>query len=67
MPSLENPTPKLYEPHKLSTSEQAYRRQQEYDVEHEDGIDALEVFELIRYLNDPEYPLTLEQLNVVNF
>lgn len=29
-----------------------------------DGVDALEVFELIRHLNDPEHPLTLEQLNV---
>ena len=30
------------------------------------GIDALEVFELIRHLNDPEHPLTLEQLNVAS-
>lgn len=29
-------------------------------------IDALEVFELIRHLNDPEHPLTLEQLRVVS-
>ncbi len=29
-----------------------------------DVIDALEVFELIRHLNDPEHPLTLEALNV---
>ena len=29
-----------------------------------DPIDALEVFEHIRHLNDPEHPLTLEQLNV---
>jgi metal-sulfur cluster biosynthetic enzyme len=28
-------------------------------------IDALEVFEHIRHLNDPEHPLTLEQLKVV--
>jgi metal-sulfur cluster biosynthetic enzyme len=27
-------------------------------------IDRAEVFELIRHLNDPEHPLTLEQLNV---
>ena len=25
-----------------------------------------EIFELIRYINDPEHPLTLEQLNVVS-
>jgi metal-sulfur cluster biosynthetic enzyme len=29
-----------------------------------DPIDRAEVFELIRHLNDPEHPLTLEQLNV---
>lgn len=31
-----------------------------------DDISAAEVFEYIRNLNDPEHPLTLEQLNVVN-
>ncbi|ETN72914.1 hypothetical protein NECAME_18619, partial [Necator americanus] len=31
----------------------------------EDPVDALEVFELIRDINDPEHPYTLEQLNVV--
>jgi len=30
-----------------------------------DAIDAREVFDLIRDINDPEHPLTLEQLNVV--
>jgi hypothetical protein len=29
-----------------------------------DPIDELEVFEIIRHINDPEHPLTLEQLNV---
>jgi len=34
--------------------------------EHEASpIDSLEVFEHIRHLNDPEHPLTLEQLKVV--
>lgn len=31
-----------------------------------DDIDALEVFELVRHLNDPEHPLTLEQLHVMS-
>ena len=31
-----------------------------------EAIDALEVFEIIRHLNDPEHPLTLEQLRVVS-
>ena len=30
-----------------------------------DEVTAYEVFECIRHLNDPEHPLTLEQLNVV--
>ncbi|XP_003384023.1 PREDICTED: mitotic spindle-associated MMXD complex subunit MIP18-like [Amphimedon queenslandica] len=30
-----------------------------------DEIDAREVFDLIRHINDPEHPLTLEELNVV--
>lgn len=29
-----------------------------------DAVDAREVFELLRHLNDPEHPLTLEQLHV---
>lgn len=31
----------------------------------EDPVDADEIFQLIRNLNDPEHPLTLEQLRVV--
>ena len=30
-----------------------------------DPFDAREIFDLIREINDPEHPLTLEQLNVV--
>jgi metal-sulfur cluster biosynthetic enzyme len=29
-----------------------------------DEIDALEIFDLIRHINDPEHPRTLEELNV---
>lgn len=36
------------------------------DPEVEDSIDCQEIFELIKDLPDPEHPLTLEQLNVVN-
>ncbi|CAG0878532.1 unnamed protein product [Darwinula stevensoni] len=32
----------------------------------EDPFDALEIFDLIRGINDPEHPLTLEELNVVD-
>jgi len=36
------------------------------DEEAREGVTAAEVFEHIRHLNDPEHPLTLEQLNVVS-
>jgi len=34
------------------------------DIEH---FDAFEIFELIRRINDPEHPLTLEQLKVAQY
>jgi hypothetical protein len=34
------------------------------DDEARDEIDAMEVFDMIRDINDPEHPLTLEQLSV---
>ncbi|XP_008561286.1 PREDICTED: mitotic spindle-associated MMXD complex subunit MIP18-like, partial [Galeopterus variegatus] len=37
----------------------------EEDEEVPDSIDAREIFDLIRSINDPEHPLTLEELNVV--
>jgi len=36
----------------------------EVDESAVDAWDAAEVFELIRHINDPEHPLTLEQLRV---
>ncbi|CEP61822.1 iron-sulfur cluster assembly protein CIA2 LALA0_S04e01486g [Lachancea lanzarotensis] len=39
----------------------------EYEVEEdEDPIDAQEIYDLIAYISDPEHPLTLGQLAVVN-
>ena len=37
----------------------------EDDQNGRDPFDSLEVFQMLRHLNDPEHPLTLEQLNVV--
>ena len=34
------------------------------ETKNKDNFDSLEVFEMIRHLNDPEHPLTLEQLHV---
>ncbi|XP_055383605.1 MIP18 family protein galla-2 [Condylostylus longicornis] len=37
----------------------------EYDENIEDPFDEREIFDLIRNINDPEHPLTLEELHVV--
>jgi len=39
---------------------------QELDENVTDPFDAREIFDMIRDINDPEHPLTLEDLNVVN-
>jgi len=60
MPALENAAPKVYE---KSTTRIVTK--EELDDNVVDAIDAREIFDLIRDINDPEHPLTLEQLNVV--
>ena len=56
---LENSNPVIYE---VSSS-----RRREYDTNDNlrDEIDQTEIFDHIRDINDPEHPLTLEQLRVV--
>jgi metal-sulfur cluster biosynthetic enzyme len=56
---LINPNPVVYEVVENS------RRRDNLDDLLRDEIDSLEVFEIVRKINDPEHPLTLEQLNVV--
>ncbi|KAJ3043421.1 Mitotic spindle-associated MMXD complex subunit MIP18 [Rhizophlyctis rosea] len=58
---LQNANPTIYEVHKKAA--RSYRPEDE-DEAIADMIDADEVFDLIRHINDPEHPLTLEQLNV---
>lgn len=60
MTSLENANPTLY-------SRQCDRviTPSELDENSADEIDDREIFDLIRSINDPEHPLTLEELNVV--
>ncbi|XP_014467787.1 PREDICTED: MIP18 family protein CG7949 [Dinoponera quadriceps] len=58
--NLENINPKLYK--KLDEREITTEEKDENIV---DEFDAREVFDLIRNINDPEHPLTLEELNVV--
>ncbi|XP_033209188.1 MIP18 family protein galla-2 [Belonocnema kinseyi] len=57
---LENVNPKLYK--------KADERQVTADDENEDVVDEFdsrEVFDIVRNINDPEHPLTLEELKVV--
>ncbi|XP_071570272.1 MIP18 family protein galla-2 [Temnothorax nylanderi] len=58
--NLENINPKLYK--KLDDREITVEEQDEDVV---DEFDAREIFDIIRNINDPEHPLTLEELNVV--
>ena len=66
MKQPENPTPKIFEEHSLSRRAIRLRSQLEEDEGTPDPLDPQEIFDQIRHLNDPEYPLTLEQLNIVN-
>ena len=54
----QNLNPTIYE----RTQERA-TEQTDYDNEVRDEIDRREIFDLIRTINDPEHPLTLEGLN----
>jgi len=57
---FENVNPKRYE--RCADREVT---EDELNDDIEDKIDAREVFDLIRNIRDPEYPLTLEELHVV--
>ncbi|NXA35007.1 MIP18 protein, partial [Eudromia elegans] len=57
---LENANPLIYR----RSSERPVTAREE-DDELPDSIDDREIFDLIRSINDPEHPLTLEELNVV--
>ncbi len=61
MSQLENSTPKIFQP----LSERPIETSSEFNPDVAESIDDREVFDLIRVINDPEHPLTLEQLGVV--
>ncbi|KAK9767209.1 MIP18 protein galla-2 [Basidiobolus ranarum] len=61
-PNLINANPVIHTP-KVQI-ERVYRSEEEDELV-ADPFDQQEIFELIRNINDPEHPLTLEQLNVV--
>lgn len=56
-----NANPTVYSPVVLARPDTVYDGD---DDDAPEPIDELEVFEMIRHINDPEHPLTLEQLNV---
>lgn len=60
MAALENANPQVFQraPDRRVLPE-------ELDDEVRDEFDAREVFDLLRAINDPEHPLTLEELNVL--
>ena len=58
---LENLNPQVF-----AEAEQRKADPKDWDDSVQDALDAREVFDLIRAIRDPEHPLTLEQLNVVN-
>lgn len=57
---MNNPNPKIF-------STDTYTRQTDDDLATptREPIDSLEIYEHIRYILDPEHPLTLEQLRIV--
>ena len=60
-----NPNPLVYDRHANHPQRSEEEQAAEEDEERTDPLDALEVFEHIKDINDPEHPLTLQQLNVV--
>ena len=67
----DNPNPIVYQTLKPSLDIDYYDQLNDstgnkYDENNRDDVTSEEIFELIRHLNDPEHPLTLEQLNVLS-
>eukprot|EP00455_Lapot_gusevi_P001689 TRINITY_DN10644_c0_g1_i1.p1 TRINITY_DN10644_c0_g1~~TRINITY_DN10644_c0_g1_i1.p1 ORF type:complete len:160 (-),score=40.79 TRINITY_DN10644_c0_g1_i1:188-667(-) len=62
MSELINPNPVVY--NVADIKREARNPQDETDEDVVDEFDNFEIFDLLRNINDPEHPLTLEQLNV---
>ncbi|GFR45743.1 hypothetical protein Agub_g7159 [Astrephomene gubernaculifera] len=65
MAELINPNPIIHERRAILRTKPLQRKDDVDDGDRE-PIDALEIFDHIRDINDPEHPYTLEQLNVVS-
>lgn len=57
-PSMDNPNPRIF-------AQTSHTQSLNFDDSVVDEIDSFEIFELVKDINDPEHPVTLEQLNVV--
>ena len=65
--ALENPNPIINKsPHEYSIEFIRQREKEENDDNIEDPIDKYEIYNLIKNIKDPEHPLTLEEINVLN-
>lgn len=60
---IENINPEIKA--QIKTDRSIHEKNLENDDEVYDPFDAIEVFDLIREVRDPEHPLSLEQLGVV--
>lgn len=63
---MENTNPLIYESSSRNRDFDFQNVISVIDEEKTDPLTSQEIFELLRYINDPEHPLTLEQLNVIN-
>ena len=63
---LQNANPVIFD---VDSNSAVGRSDEDFDYTDENAVERVtreEVFEFIRHINDPEHPLTLEQLNVVS-
>ena len=63
MPGKDNLNPVI---HQKTTPRTRIKTAEELDNNVRDPFDKREIFDLIRDINDPEHPLTLEDLHVVS-
>jgi metal-sulfur cluster biosynthetic enzyme len=62
---IQNPNPIVFKTRIVDDNMFFLRKNVEQDVQLEDEIDNFEIYDIIKSINDPEHPLTLEELNIV--
>ncbi len=63
---LQNPNPTIFTGSVIDEDTYHKRKQEEMDSKFADDIDNYEIYDIIKTINDPEHPLTLEQLSIVS-